>query len=221
LERRRQRRAAIAQGFFAAAGKPIEAAPIRRALAATVSKISALRMREHACPGHAEVGSMIAAEVGFRLSFDDAKLLAEAISSMGRDEPPAPADGAGVLLSQLRGKVKLAIISDTGLTFGMHLQQAMETHGLAEFFECFTWSDTTLTTKPSSRQFLHTLHRLNVTPAEAVHVGDLEAADIAGAREVGMRAIRIGDDEAESAADAGVTSLVQVGDVLRQWGMDL
>jgi len=221
LDRRRERRVAMVQGYFAAANRPIESASIRRALEAVAAWISRLRTQEHRCGDHAEVGAMIAAQLGCKLSYDDAKLLAEAVSSVGRDHPPAPADGAGVLLSQLRPKVKLAVISDTGLTFGMHLEQVMEAHGLAEFFECFTWSDRTMTTKPSSRQFLHTLHRIGVTPVEAVHVGDLEVADIGGARDVGMRTIRIDGGQEQSAADERVETLVEVGPILAEWGLAL
>ena len=163
---------------------------------------------------------MIAEALGFRLDDGDARTLAEAVSSAGRDYPPVPADGAGLVLAAL-GDAALGVISDTGLTFGMHLRQAMDAHGLAGAFGHFTWSDETLTTKPAARQFLYTLHMLGVPPDRAVHVGDLEAADIVGAREVGMRTIRVGDTSLPSQAEAVVPTLAAVVEVLRRWGMQM
>ncbi|MFW6153941.1 MAG: HAD family hydrolase [Planctomycetota bacterium] len=221
LDRRRDRRVSVAQAYFVSAGKRLESKPVRAALEATLERISAMRRDEHRAAGHAEVGEMLAAALGFRLDYDDARLLAEGISSAGRDHPPMPADGAGMLLESLCGAVKLAVISDTGLTFGMHLRQVMANHGLAEYFQQFTWSDETLTTKPAARQFLYTVHMLDVPPDRAVHVGDLEAADIGGARQVGMRTIRLGDASVASEADAVAESLADALDVLRQWGAKL
>ena len=219
LRRRRDRRVAIAQSFFAAAGKKLKSQDVRLALTDVIETINTRRVDEHRCPDHAETGQMIAAKVGLSLSYDDAKVLAEAVSSAGRDLPPVPVDGAGVLLSELQSKVKLAVISDTGLTLGIHLQGVMASHGLAEFFDHYTWSDETMTTKPASRQFLFTLHMLDVTPDRAVHVGDLEPADIAGARDVGMKCIRIAPPQSDTAADARVDCLVDVADVLKRWGV--
>ncbi len=218
LARRRDRRVSIAQAFFVSAGKRLTSQPIRDAFAATAEQISRMRREEQRAAGHAEVGEMLAAALGFRLDYDDARMLAEGISSAGRDHPPAPADGTGLLLAALGGAVRLGIISDTGLTFGMHLRQVMVNHGLADYFQQFTWSDETLTTKPTARQFLYTLHMLDAAPDAAVHVGDLEAGDIDGARRVGMRTIRVGDSASASRADASVATLAEVVGVLRGWG---
>ena len=97
----------------------------------------------------------------------------------------------------------------------------MEADGVAQMLEQFTFSNQTGTTKPEVRQFHHTLHRLACKPGESVHIGDLEATDIAGAKAAGMRAIRIvhdGEDPA-TVADASVASIGEVREVLRGWGV--
>ena len=99
----------------------------------------------------------------------------------------------------------------------------MEADGLARLFDHFTFSNQTGTTKPEARQFHHTLYRLGCRPEEAVHVGDLEPTDIAGARAVGMRTVRILNEQGEpaTAADSAVDGIDQVPGVLRGWGVAL
>jgi len=227
LDKRRDRQAAMVQSFFSAAGRQMDARAVRSALDATSNIIDTLRHREHRSLSHTEIGQRVAQELGFELSHHDAEVLAEIVSAGGVQYPPSPVDGAGLLLARLRGRVRLGVISDTGLTLGMQLREAMASHGLAEFFSQFTWSDETLTTKPSPRQFLYTLHMLGAAPGEAVHVGDLEDADVAGAKAVGMRSIRIltdgpaGQTSVDTAADAVVSRLADVARVLNDWGLEL
>jgi FMN phosphatase YigB (HAD superfamily) len=45
--------------------------------------------------------------------------------------------------------------------------------------------------KPHPRTFQAALEPLGVAPARALHVGDLRRTDVAGARELGMVAVRI------------------------------
>ena len=45
--------------------------------------------------------------------------------------------------------------------------------------------------KPHTRIFQITLDRLGAQPHEAVHVGDLTHSDIAGAKAIGMYAVRM------------------------------
>ncbi|KKL49598.1 hypothetical protein LCGC14_2313900, partial [marine sediment metagenome] len=119
--------------------------------------------------------------------------------------------------------VKLGLICDTGITLGHDLYGIMEADGLAQLFDHFTFSDQTGTTKPELRQFSHTLYRLDCPPESAVHVGDLEATDIAGAKQAGMRAVRIVHPDADpaTAADATIRDIAEVLPVLRRWGVQV
>jgi putative hydrolase of the HAD superfamily len=125
------------------------------------------------------------------------------------------------VLEVLRGRVKLAVISDTGVTLGRDLKKVLGADGLAGIFDCFTFSDETGLCKPEYEQFRATLERLGVPAEAAVHVGDLEASDVAGARGVGMRTIRMlwPHHNSATAADAAVTRLRDILPILRKWGL--
>lgn len=84
----------------------------------------------------------------------------------------------------------LAIISDTSLTPGRLLCRFLEKDGLLGYFSVLTFSDVTGFTKPDRRMFEITLDALRAVPTAAVHVGDTPRTDIAGAKTLGMTAIR-------------------------------
>lgn len=86
--------------------------------------------------------------------------------------------------------LKLGIISDTSLTPGRILRQYLERDGLLQFFTTLTFSDETGYPKPDPRMFTRTLDQLGALPATAAHVGDTPRTDIAGAKALGMTAIR-------------------------------
>jgi len=97
---------------------------------------------------------------------------------------------AEVIPTLTRAGIKLGLISDTGLTPGRILLGFLRRDGLLPYFSSLTFSDETGFPKPDPRMFHRTLAPLGVLPAEAAHVGDTPRTDIAGAKAVGMRAIR-------------------------------
>lgn len=108
--------------------------------------------------------------------------------------------GAAEAIPELAKRgVKLGIISDTGLTPGRVLLQFLERDGLAEYFSVATFSDRTGVAKPHPSMFLGTLATLGATPEQAAHVGDMPTTDVAGARSLGMKAVRFAgyDDRRE------------------------
>jgi HAD superfamily hydrolase (TIGR01549 family) len=104
--------------------------------------------------------------------------------------PPVLMPHASEVLARLNAKYHLAIISDAGLTPGHLMRRLMERHDILKYFAVQTFSDETAHTKPEVVQFHSTLKQLNVSPAEAVHIGDLVRTDIIGAKNAGMKAIR-------------------------------
>lgn len=84
----------------------------------------------------------------------------------------------------------LGLISDTSLTPGRVLVRFLEADGLLRHFSALTFSDITGYTKPDPRMFVQTLETLGSEPSTAAHVGDTPATDIAGAKALGMLAIR-------------------------------
>lgn len=103
-----------------------------------------------------------------------------------------PLDGARETLAALRARgVRTALICDTGLTPGRVVREHLDHHGLLEHLEVQVFSDEVGVPKPSVRMFRGALDPLSAPAARSVHVGDLRRTDVAGARGVGMHAVRI------------------------------
>ena len=107
---------------------------------------------------------------------------------------------------------RLGIVSDTGFRPGRVLRRQLSEVGILDCFEPggLAFSDEVGVPKPDPRIFERALSGLDVTAAEAVHVGDLKFTDVAGARSAGMRVVRFtgcADDlEDGPEADAVISS---------------
>ena len=222
MERRAKLRIDYARNFFLDRDRPVTAEQLTFAERVLARQIAGMRVHHNAGLGAEELGYRLARVVGVQLDSADSVALGELLSWPGREEPPELVDGARELLEALHGRVKLGMISDSGMTLGADMYAIMEADGIVGLFDHFTFSDQTGTTKPMVRQFNHTLHRLGVSAEQAVHVGDLEHTDVLGARRAGMRVIRILNpwENAQTAADASVNRLGEVLGVLRQWGVE-
>ncbi|HEY4721789.1 MAG TPA: HAD family hydrolase [Anaerolineae bacterium] len=111
-------------------------------------------------------------------------------SLLEADPGPTLIDGAADTIRRLAQRYRLGIISDSGLSTGRTLREVIRRDGLLDCFACQTFSDELGVSKPHARAFRSTLDCLGVSPAEAVHLGDLIRSDIAGAKLVGMQAVR-------------------------------
>jgi putative hydrolase of the HAD superfamily len=88
--------------------------------------------------------------------------------------------------------IRLGIICDVGFTPSTALLGHLERHGLLKYFDHWSFSDEVGCYKPDPRIFEHALAGLGAPdPARCVHVGDRRRTDVAGARALGMRAVRI------------------------------
>lgn len=105
--------------------------------------------------------------------------------------PPPLLPGAGEGIRALASRYKLAIVSDTGFASGRAQDRLLEQDGLLEHFTATIYSMDVGHSKPRPEPFQKALEALGADPHEAIHVGDIERTDIAGALAVGMRAIRI------------------------------
>jgi putative hydrolase of the HAD superfamily len=142
---------------------------------------------------------------------------------------PALLPGCAEALAALSARVPLALISDTAFSPGRVLRRVLDAHGIAGYFTAMVFSDETGVSKPHPRMFAHALAAVGVAPAHAVHIGDIERTDIAGAMAVGMRAILFRGDPSgryhqenhpdNTAADAVAHSWDEVRGILAEWGM--
>jgi putative hydrolase of the HAD superfamily len=113
------------------------------------------------------------------------------IENLGLEAPLELLPGAKETIPALaEAGYQLGLISDTSLTPGRILVRFLEADDLAQYFGAFTYSDVTGFTKPDPRMFTRTLEPLGVEPASAAHLGDTPSTDIAGAKALGMLAIR-------------------------------
>jgi HAD superfamily hydrolase (TIGR01549 family) len=104
---------------------------------------------------------------------------------------PALIDGAAETVQRLAQRYRLGVISDSGLSTGQTLRHFLKRDGLLDRFTCTTFSDEAGVSKPHARIFQTTLEQLGAQPWEAVHIGDLTHSDIAGAKAIGMVAVRM------------------------------
>jgi putative hydrolase of the HAD superfamily len=105
--------------------------------------------------------------------------------------PIVNAGACDVLEILQRRGLRLALICNTGRTPAKMLRLILERLGLAPYLGALSFSDEVGLRKPHPEIFRRTLAALGVLPAEAAHVGDDPATDMAGARAVGMRAIHL------------------------------
>jgi putative hydrolase of the HAD superfamily len=118
-----------------------------------------------------------------------------------------PIEGVVETVAGLRERgIRLGIVCDSGLMVGRVLRGRLDRSGLARHFEpaALAFSDEVGVTKPRPEIFLRSLDALGVAPAQAAHVGDLHFTDMAGAKALGMRAVRFrGFNDDDSAGPEG------------------
>ena len=94
--------------------------------------------------------------------------------------------------------LRLGIICDVGMTPSTGLRKVLDREGLLELFDHWSFSDEVGWYKPAPEIFRHALDGLGgVAPERAAHVGDIRRTDVAGAKGMGLVAVRycgISDD---------------------------
>ncbi len=165
--------------------------------------------------------SLVLRELGVTLDLAAHTALVRAMRLSGMAARPPLVEGVERLLPRLASRYKLGLICDTGLSPGQMLRQWMAAQGILGYFDHLTFSDELGVSKPHPRAFLDTLEHLGVPPQAAVHVGDYPRTDIAGAKAVGMRAVRftgVRDWPTDGVqADADIASLDELEALLAAW----
>ena len=87
--------------------------------------------------------------------------------------------------------MRIGIVCDVGMTPAPALREHLDRHDLLGRFTHWSFSDEVGVYKPDPAIFRHALDGLGgVAPERAAHVGDLRRTDVAGARAMGMTAVR-------------------------------
>jgi putative hydrolase of the HAD superfamily len=93
------------------------------------------------------------------------------------------------VLQELKRKYKLAVVTNTSVSKENDIKKALQTIGLAGYFDAIVTSVDVGHEKPDERIFRVALKRLRVKPAETVMVGNRIKTDILGANKVGIKTI--------------------------------
>jgi putative hydrolase of the HAD superfamily len=149
---------------------------------------------------------VLLSELKLEISPEDSATLVRFFETVLLEFPPQIIPQAAESIQYAGRRMKVGLISDTGYSPGSTLRQILGSHGLEHHFHSFSFSDETGYLKPRPETYRRILEELEIRPEDAVHVGDLEHTDIAGAKEMGMKAIKyIGANKEavrESIADA-------------------
>ncbi|MBY9018098.1 MAG: HAD family hydrolase [Candidatus Lokiarchaeota archaeon] len=108
--------------------------------------------------------------------------------------PPPLKPNVKKTLELLNTHYKIGLISDTGITPGRILKQALEHHEILHIFDTLIFSDELGVYKPHYLPFQTALKNLAVSAEMSIHVGDLIDTDIVGAKNYNMRAIWVNDE---------------------------
>ena len=185
---------------------------VRNALEACGQRSKVVRAQGHRDFPPEEQVPFILAVLGIEASTDLVDAVMDPYVNTLLVEPPPVLPGAREALSTVSQVYRVGLISNTGVSPGISIRRVLESQGLRGFFSGLTFSNEVGWVKPHPAIFRDALGQLGVSPQEAVHVGDDPIADVAGARQLGMKAIRYG--ARDPGADASILHYRQIMEVL-------
>jgi len=175
------------------AGRPVSREQATRAFDVAWARHQAV-WRAGEASGAREIARWGLAELGVEGGHAVLERLVAAFEEASHTGRVAALDGAHETLAALaRGGIPCALVCDTGLTPGRVVRRHLDDLGLLQGLAVHVFSDEIGVPKPDPRMFRAALVPLGVAPEHALHVGDLRHTDVAGARGLGMRSVRIRD----------------------------
>ncbi len=140
----------------------------------------------------AEAAALAAAELDPDIDEETTQALVDAFVRSGEGIELELTPGVADALRELDGLgLRLGIVCDVGFTSGEQLRDVLARAGILGHFDGWAFSDEVGAFKPDARIFHHALREIGgVAPDATAHIGDLRRTDIAGARAMGMVAIR-------------------------------
>ncbi|HVF75876.1 MAG TPA: HAD family hydrolase [Acidimicrobiales bacterium] len=150
----------------------------------------------------AQAAEDIIEDLGFDVPPDVRAALLESFGNAGEDAELHLTEGVEDTLRTLKDAgIKLGIICDVGMTPSSSLRTHLIRHGVLPLFDHWSFSDEVGAYKPSPVIYEHALEGLgNPAPERVAHVGDIRRTDIAGAKAMGMVAVRyigVSDDTSQ------------------------
>ncbi|MHA1192769.1 MAG: HAD family hydrolase [Promethearchaeota archaeon] len=133
-------------------------------------------------------------DLNFKMSKVEIKNIVRKLEDTMLSNPPPLKPNVKKTLESLDSHYKIGLISDTGITPGRILKQALEHHEILQYFDTLIFSDELGVYKPHSLPFQTALKNLAVSAEMSIHVGDLIDTDIVGAKNYNMRAIWVNNE---------------------------
>jgi len=140
----------------------------------------------------AEAAEQIVEDLGFDVPSDVRTALLDAFTSAGNEAELRLTDGVAACLADLKDRgLRLGIVCDVGMTPSTALRAHLLRHDVLDLFDAWAFSDEVGVYKPAPEIFQHALRGMgDLRPTQVAHAGDLRRTDIAGARAMGMIAVR-------------------------------
>jgi putative hydrolase of the HAD superfamily len=186
---RAELRAARLREIVAPYGHEPDAEAVDSAFAKVWKHFDRIWYKKSRTPTTAESAAVLLRALRIRLPAEARQRVVTMLEEVVLESPPRTVEGVPETLPLLAERYKLAVVCDAALTPGRVLRRVLELHGLERWFAAFFFSDEHEWSKPDPRAFLTPLAALGVAPHEAVHVGDIQRTDIAGAQAAGLQAI--------------------------------
>jgi putative hydrolase of the HAD superfamily len=102
---------------------------------------------------------------------------------------PRLVEGVREALEDLKGRYRLAVISDAIFSPGRALRELLRGEEILGLFDALVFSDELGWSKPDRRMFERAASDLGVPVARLIHVGDRDHNDVQGAQAAGARAV--------------------------------
>lgn len=165
------------------AGVPVE--PAEKALQTSYREFFRCHVEEQRTMTPQDAVHLACEILGISLSAEAEEEITHIFATAVLTYPPSPVDGALEAVRAAAALVPTGLISDTGISPGDSLRTLLDRYGFSEHLRVMTFSDEVGVAKPQLPMFLQTVEALGVSPTELLHIGDLEATDIAGVQAVG------------------------------------
>jgi putative hydrolase of the HAD superfamily len=95
------------------------------------------------------------------------------------------------VLRQLKGKYKLAVVTNTSTSRENRIRLALRIMGLEDYFDAVVTSVDIGHEKPDEEIYCEALKRIRVKPTEAVMVGNRIKTDVLGANKLGIISVHL------------------------------
>ncbi len=119
------------------------------------------------------------------------KEIADAIDEAFLEHPPQLLSGVLEMLTLLKNKYNIILISNTGLTSPEAYIRWFKRIELFDKFDGLFFSNELSLAKPSKKIFRLAFEAINASPEEVLHIGDNLNTDVCGAKNVGAQTVWI------------------------------